>query len=620
MKKSIKICQLSLYDPHNSMKNNLRSSVSVFLMLLLSVLSISCDFISSTNTPTELLLKNAEKHLSKYPDSTVLITNKLIKQYYKNDSDDNQKLKLFQLKYRAFLRLKKMDSVYSTGEIIREVASKIPDSLAIAETLVQLYSDVDYKYIKNAKKYIPAAIATFDKKDMQYQKGMVTALYGLLLSHEGNFKESQSYYFKALKIFEAKDSLKAIGKVYNCLGNNFASANIMDKSTFYYRKSLKIAEIRKDSSRQASVLSNLGINVKTSNPDSAVKIYSRALELNPLKNGEELRMKLEYNLANIYFDQHNFSKAESIYKRILNAAIKSNYQEGIVMGMIALGNVYNTKKQFPLSTDYYKKALQIVESTNQKDVILMLLPELIDVYKNAGDTKNALRYTDQLLQLKDNLFTLDKTKSVLELEKKYQAAKKDSEINNLKQVTSFRYKIILVLLISLFVVLFLWRQRNKLYQENKNAYAVLIQKYKEEKEFKNEKATPTPSSIVKEEQENLEDTTNSVFDKLLRFYETQKPYLDSKLKAEFVAKELGVPQRDIAVTLKNNGYSSFTNFNNKFRVEEIKKCFDSPEYASIKTEAIATQCGFGSKQPFYSAFEEFTGLNPGFYRSEMAKS
>jgi transcriptional regulator GlxA family with amidase domain len=34
---------------------------------------------------------------------------------------------------------------------------------------------------------------------------------------------------------------------------------------------------------------------------------------------------------------------------------------------------------------------------------------------------------------------------------------------------------------------------------------------------------------------------------------------------------------------------------------------------------IATQSGFGSKQPFYNAFEEFTGLNPGFYRDEIAK-
>ena len=110
-----------------------------------------------------------------------------------------------------------------------------------------------------------------------------------------------------------------------------------------------------------------------------------------------------------------------------------------------------------------------------------------------------------------------------------------------------------------------------------------------------------------------------MYQKLLLYYENKKPYLDSKLKAEFVAKVLEVSQRDITLVIKENGFSGFANFNNWFRVEEVKKCFDDIQYASIKTMVIATECGFGSKQPFYNAFEEFTGLNPGFYRDEIAK-
>jgi AraC-like DNA-binding protein len=36
-------------------------------------------------------------------------------------------------------------------------------------------------------------------------------------------------------------------------------------------------------------------------------------------------------------------------------------------------------------------------------------------------------------------------------------------------------------------------------------------------------------------------------------------------------------------------------------------------------EDIANNSGFGSRQSFYTAFEEFTGLNPGFYRAEILK-
>ena len=105
----------------------------------------------------------------------------------------------------------------------------------------------------------------------------------------------------------------------------------------------------------------------------------------------------------------------------------------------------------------------------------------------------------------------------------------------------------------------------------------------------------------------------------MTYYETEKPYLDPKLKAIDVANELQVSQRQIAAVLKANGFSGFTNFNNKFRVEEVKRQFEVSDNAALKIEAIATQSGFGSRQSFYTAFEEFTGVNPGFYRSEISK-
>jgi transcriptional regulator GlxA family with amidase domain len=134
----------------------------------------------------------------------------------------------------------------------------------------------------------------------------------------------------------------------------------------------------------------------------------------------------------------------------------------------------------------------------------------------------------------------------------------------------------------------------------------------------NEKTKPKKFKSKEENNENSE-SKNALFDSLVVYYENEKPYLDSKLKADVVAKKMGVTQREISNLLKINGFTSFNNFNNKFRVEDVKKCFDDINYKKIKTEVIANHCGFGSKQPFYYAFEEFTWLNPGFYRSEMSK-
>ncbi len=587
------------------------------LVFAAAISLFSCTNGQSTNFDS--WVKKAEYHLTKNPDSTLFYTQKILADSTKNTLGDKKELALYQLREKAFILLHIKDSVYVTGQKIRTVASRIPDSLAIASTLAQLYGNVDYKYIKAAKTNIPGAIVTLEKNGKESEKGMALALYGKIMNEEGEFKKSQTYLLQALKIFESKDSIKAMGKIYNELGINFACIGVMNKSNYYYHKALKIAQIKKDTIRQASILLNLGINYKNSNPAIAVKLYRQALDLLPPNKGVKERMKLHYNLANIYLQQSNYDKAAVIFKKILADATQSNYEEGIMMATAALGNVYGSKKQYALSVSYYKRALKIFEDTHQQNVITMLLPQLIDVYKNAGDIKNALQYTDQLLELKSTILTAENTKSILELEKKYQTEKKDLEIKNLEQLTSLRYKIIILLSVSLLIVVFLWRQRNRLYQENKNAYAILMKKYKEENESRNKKSNTVSTPTIDAVPEDLEDVNTVLYQKIVAYYETKKPYLDSKLKAEFIAKELGVSQREVAAVLKANGFSSFTNFNNKFRVEEVKKCFDDIKYDALKTEAIATQCGFGSKQPFYNAFEEFTGLNPGYYRSEIKK-
>ena len=146
----------------------------------------------------------------------------------------------------------------------------------------------------------------------------------------------------------------------------------------------------------------------------------------------------------------------------------------------------------------------------------------------------------------------------------------------------------------------------------------MIKKYKEENESRKTNLITANSSGTKTNND-FTDTKDELYNRLLLFYETEKPYLNSKLKVDFIAKKMAVTPREIAYIIKKQGYSSFNNFNNKFRVEAVKKCFDDVQYKFIKTQAIASECGFGSKQPFYNAFEEFTGLNPGFYRDEIAK-
>ena len=130
-----------------------------------------------------------------------------------------------------------------------------------------------------------------------------------------------------------------------------------------------------------------------------------------------------------------------------------------------------------------------------------------------------------------------------------------------------------------------------------------------EKEDYNSNAFDLPTA------ENIE-----LYSKLLTYYQNEKPYLNANLKAIDVARALNTSPRTLTAILKANGFNGFNNFNNKYRVDEVIRQFNDPNFSSIKMEAISSNAGFGNRQTFYNAFEEFTGLNPGFYRSEFLKN
>jgi AraC-like DNA-binding protein len=175
-----------------------------------------------------------------------------------------------------------------------------------------------------------------------------------------------------------------------------------------------------------------------------------------------------------------------------------------------------------------------------------------------------------------------------------------------------------VLVFILILLFFIVRKKKQSTIKKQQAHEVLMQQNKierREKLFNRTEGTTyntCPIEILAEEKLNL-------YAQLVTYYQNEKPYLNSNLKALDIAKALQIAPRNITAILKENGFNGFNNFNNKYRVEEVIRQFEDPNYSAIKMEAISSNAGFGNRQTFYIAFEEFTGFSPGFYRSKILK-
>lgn len=191
------------------------------------------------------------------------------------------------------------------------------------------------------------------------------------------------------------------------------------------------------------------------------------------------------------------------------------------------------------------------------------------------------------------------------------------EVVHQKRISKSRaYIIFLLFVIAVLLVFFSWKGYS-LYRERSHAYNVLMKKYEDEK-AQRDLAEGLSQEASKEVKLQISPSADdALIENLIQYFHDEKPYLDPKLRVDDVAAKLNSSQKAIAAALKQFNNSNFNTFTNQYRIEEAKRIMENLSDSFYKVESVAYDSGFGSKSSFYVAFEQFTGVNPGYYRSFM---
>jgi tetratricopeptide (TPR) repeat protein len=562
----------------------------------------------------------AEKNIKSHPENSLLITKKILRDSIKKDIDDEKILKAYEIRQKSFAVLENMDSVLIVGKQIRFVASKISDSLAIANSLLLVRGEIDFSSQQEMIAYLPGAIATFKNNNMPFESARLSASYGTILCHKGDFVKAQTFLLDSYRVFNRFDSIRPTINVCMNIGSTYAYTKSTKKSLEYYNIAYQAALKVKDSNAISSVLMNIGTFYADDlkDQDKALDYYQKALPFVPKKSGAYLKMKIDYNIAVAALTKGDLQSSERTFQNMLDDCIKNEAFEGAAMASKGLGDVYLQKNQPAKALRYLERAIHLADSLQMSYEALQMRPSLLILYKNTKQFEAALQVSEEMKASNDSILSAEKQNAVHELEIKYQSEKKALEITHFKALSKSRQLMLYGMSFFIVILFFVLRKQKILYKEKQYSYTLLMKQYKAERLDRLAEHTTlqveTSNSKEITPQENLD-----LFTKLTVYYEKEKPYLNPKYKAVELAKTLEVSQREISALLKTKGYNGFTNFNNKFRIEEVKRQFEDPKNATLKMEAIANNSGFGSRQSFYTAFEEFTGLNPGFYRAEILK-
>jgi len=95
---------------------------------------------------------------------------------------------------------------------------------------------------------------------------------------------------------------------------------------------------------------------------------------------------------------------------------------------------------------------------------------------------------------------------------------------------------------------------------------------------------------------------------IYQHFENDRPYLNSGLTLDQLAKDMKSNRTYISKTLKEDMGTNFNDFVNGFRISFAKKML--AEQNDTKLNEVALQAGFNSYSTFFRVFKEHTGISP----------
>lgn len=105
------------------------------------------------------------------------------------------------------------------------------------------------------------------------------------------------------------------------------------------------------------------------------------------------------------------------------------------------------------------------------------------------------------------------------------------------------------------------------------------------------------------------------FDKLEKHLIETKAYTNPNLSLPFLANQLNIKSYLLSQSIKQRNGLSFRSYVNNFRVDDVMKKLQNPNFDHLTLLGVAYEAGFNSEASFYRIFKKTTGQSPNSYKS-----
>jgi YesN/AraC family two-component response regulator len=111
------------------------------------------------------------------------------------------------------------------------------------------------------------------------------------------------------------------------------------------------------------------------------------------------------------------------------------------------------------------------------------------------------------------------------------------------------------------------------------------------------------------------ESTEILKEKLIELFLNEEVYKNPELKITQVSEMLSTNRTYISKLINTEFSCTFSEFVNRYRVEEAKQLLGKETSKGYSLDYIAEKSGFGSMVNFMRVFREIEGITPGRYRA-----
>ncbi len=114
----------------------------------------------------------------------------------------------------------------------------------------------------------------------------------------------------------------------------------------------------------------------------------------------------------------------------------------------------------------------------------------------------------------------------------------------------------------------------------------------------------------------IEKTIDEKYQRIIDYFEKEKPFLNPNTNLQQISKSLDIPSRTVSMTIKRWSEKSFYEFLSFYRITEAKKLLMKYSSKEKSISMIYEMCGFNNRVAFNNAFKKHVGTTATDFRSQ----